>query len=193
MVLYPHDSSYAYLYTKLKDFQNKMGITDDGIISSIKSILKNGKIPEELHINTTFERFLTVLTYHLFGTEVERHPAAAIHNIMALDLVQTKGFNWAFKHLPMAIKDATPVARGIQVALHKKLALPYYYDSSNTNAIGPETEAFQEFIVRERELVSTWLESRSFTVELSDKVLTQIDDLCFDYYGIRLAGEDNLS
>lgn len=188
MVLYPHQSSYSYLLTKLEDFQKKANVTSDDIINGMKSILKNGKLPEKLSISPPFERFLTTLTYHLFGTEVERHPAAAIHNVMALDLVKIKGFSWAFKHLPMAIEDATPVARGVQTTLHKNYLIPYYYDSS-TNAVGPETEAFQEFIICEQTLVSSWLESRNLAVELNEDALMQIDNLCFDYYGIRLTGE----
>jgi hypothetical protein len=124
MVAYSHNSSYSALLTKLKDFRDKAGITDLQVVSGIKSILKSGKIPEELDITPAFERFLNILTYHLFGTEVERHPAAAIHNILALDLVSTKGLDWAFQHLPMSITDAVSVVRGIQATLSKKLSIP---------------------------------------------------------------------
>jgi hypothetical protein len=188
MVAYSHNSSYSALLTKLKDFRDEAHITDLQVVSGIKSILKSGKIPEELNINNNFERFLNILTYHLFGTEVERHPAAAIHNILALDLVSTKGLDWAFQHLPMSITDAVSVARGIQATLSKKLSIPYCYDKAHGNAKGPETEEFQSFVVIEKELISEWLKYKQFET-LNDEAISAISELAVEYYDILLAGE----
>eukprot|EP00981_Chlorochromonas_danica_P011867 scaffold4337_cov182-Ochromonas_danica.AAC.2 len=191
LVGYSHSSNYSELYSKLEGFKQKAAILDIDIVNSIKSLLKTGKLPEDLGIGQAFEQFLTIFTYHLFGTEVERHPAAAIHNIMALDLVKTKGFKWAFEHLPMALEEAVSVVRTIQTALHRKLNIPYHYDKALANAASPELKVVQDFIVLEHELVSAWLESKGLDVELNDDVLTEIDGLCQEFYGLSLVGESS--
>lgn len=134
LVQYPYDSSYSKLLTKLKQFQKNTKLTDQDIITKgIVSILKTGELDPSLHISIDFERFLTVFTYHLFDTEVQRHPAAAIHNAIALDLISKHnyGLEKTLEYLPMAIEGAVKVARALQTSLQQKVSIPYFYDKAS--------------------------------------------------------------
>ena len=136
-------------------------------------------------------QFLTIFTYHIFGTEVERHPAAAIHNAMALDLVPTKGIEWSINHMPMALVGAVEVARFLQTTLTHYIPKPYYYNhygkASNSNDL-----IVSQFVQRETELVSEWLQSKSLHFKLSNEALNEFDKLCVDYFGISLTGNDTM-
>ncbi len=85
-------------------------------------------------IKSSFEEFATILTYLLFCTEVERHPAAAIHNLMALDLLENNKIKLEelFGYLPMSVEKATSVTCKIQKELNKLVDIPYYYHCKNS-------------------------------------------------------------
>lgn len=193
-VQYPYKKSdYNSLRDKLESFQSKMDISHGKLVECIREILKEGKILDTtLYENPyfkTFERFLNVFTFHLFGTEVQRHPAAIIHNIMALDLVESQE-DWGFiARLPMAIKKVLPVVRAMQLELNTKLLLPYYYDASRDNLSGLQDDEFQEFVIREEALVLEWLKSKKLATKITAGFIEQINILCKKYYGISLISD----
>lgn len=190
MVQYVGGSKYSVLATKLESLQTKYHCSNRNLIAEIKSILKTGHLSEESTINESFARFLFTLTYHIFGTEVERHPAAIIHNIMALDLANNSSIDtsWLTK-LPMSIEGAVEVARGLQITLRQELDITYYYDRNTNGSCGPDTEPFQKFVHKEQELAYEWLRHKDVSSDLSStEALTALDNLCKEYYDISLVG-----
>lgn len=196
-VKYPCNSDYSSLSSKLSQYIKDNDVAEESIAQAIKSILKTGTIPEDLNISESFERFLNIFTHHLFGTEVQRHPAAAIHHAIGLDLVKDLGFEWMIEHLPMALPRAVTVARSLQISLNKNLLLPYFYDKAKKLSAPTETEEFQKFVITERKLIKTWLDKNNLIedwldindlsiIELNDKILLKFDDLCLEYFGISL-------
>lgn len=87
-ILYSYADKYTELASMLISYQTKNYVNNKNTISFIVSILTTGKLPQLCFISDNFANFLFKLTYMLFGTEVERNPAALIHNIMGLDLLE---------------------------------------------------------------------------------------------------------
>lgn len=189
MVQYPSKSSYNFLLAKLQSFleQNK-NIDGKQAANCIKQILKTGSIGEGIIISKSFENFLTIFTYHLFGTEVQRHPGAAIHHAMAIDLIiNGKDWDWVIDHLPMAIETACPVVRCLQVTLSHYLGKPYFYNHQGEKLTHEDVEV-QKFILRERELAYTWFEFKTQSRVVAEPQLAALGELCKDFYGIDVVG-----
>lgn len=185
MVQYPSKSSYNFLLGKLQSFleQNK-NIDVKQAANCIKQILKTGSIGEGIIISKSFENFLTIFTYHLFGTEVQRHPGAAIHHAMAIDLIiNGKEWDWVINHLPMAIETACSAVRFLQVTLSHYLDKPYFYNRQGETLTSEDVEV-QKFILRERELASEWFYFKTQSRDIAEPQLEALGKLCKDFYGI---------
>ena len=192
MVLYPYDNSYQKLLEKLLNYQDKLNIDDNQVVDHIKSILKFGKLLNIKGINLSYEQFLTTFVYHIFCTEVERHPATAIHIVVGLDLIKMKIYSWEdfFCKLPMTISDAVPTERAIQISLKSKLKIPYYYDKCHSIAKETKDESYKQFILLEKELMEAWLSKKGYNVnEINKEIISDLNDLCFEYYEIKLSGD----
>lgn len=143
------------------------------------SILKYGKLSQQISVK--FDNFLTRLTFMLFVTEVERNPAALIHNIMALDLMENNfitSWNEIFEILPMCLKGAVQMARHIQYTSQRKFLFPYKYD------LCKDFEKSDKLIDREFSLFKQWLISKNISV--NSNFIPEINNLCYHYYGINL-------
>ena len=153
-VNYPYNSSYADLFKKLESFK-----LDGKIIAQlILNFLKNETLQEE--INKSLETFLAIFTYHLFFTEVQRHPGAAIHHAMALDLISaepnlSKDWEWVKNNLPMGIENACEVVRFLQTTLSKYVDKPYYYNIQGKSS--EENDKINDFLEREKSITTEWL------------------------------------
>jgi len=187
MIQYPNKSSYSLLLQKLKSFLDKGEVSEESSAACIKEILKTGKAGEDVALSKSFEQFLTIFAYHLFGTEVQRHPAAALHHAMALDLIinEHKDWGWVINHLPMALEKACPVIRFLQTTLRPYLPKPYFYNNQG-ETLSREDKEVQEFMIRERELTEAWLESKDLDTTLDDDGLKALGELCEDFYGINV-------
>lgn len=194
LIQYPYASSYPKLLDKLKQFQDKTKLSDKDIINKgVIYILQKGNLDPSLKISSDFERFLMVFTYHLFGTEVQRHPAAAIHNVIALDLISKHDYSIkeVIGYLPMTIESAVKVARTLQIMLQGKLSVQYFYDKASGDNMADITgQEFQDFVIRENAFISKLKEVYSLQEPIFDSIVNKIDDLCFEYYKIKLAGEN---
>lgn len=114
LVKYPFDSNYPALVRKMESFCIKNGVSESDAAYYIKNLVKTGSLPEGSNISNAFEQFLMIFTYHLFGVEAVRHPAALIHHAMAINLIEL-GIDIDFKDAlliaPMSIAGAMPVCR----------------------------------------------------------------------------------
>lgn len=201
VVKYPHDSNYSALFSKLKGFCELEKISESEAAFAIKSLLKNGSVGDNLNITQGFQKFLMILTYHLFGVEAARHPAALIHHAMAINLVELDievSFKDVFDLLPMSIERAVPVCRLLQFIFSKEEEpLTYKYDGA-TNAISKENSSeVKSFLKKEKALLEKWItetlstypdfdaEKNAFDLEIAEAV----SDLCIDFFEINPTGE----
>lgn len=201
VVKYPHDSNYSALFSKLKGFCELEKISESEAAFAIKSLLKNGSVGDNLNITQGFQKFLMILTYHLFGVEAARHPAALIHHAMAINLVELDievSFKDVFDLLPMSIERAVPVCRLLQFIFSKEEEpLTYKYDGA-TNAMSKENSSeVKSFLKKEKALLEKWItetlstypdfdaEKNAFDLEIAEAV----SDLCMDFFEVNPTGE----
>jgi hypothetical protein len=194
LVYYPYDSSYEKLLSKLRQFQDKKFSDPDIAKKGIVSILQTGAIDSSFNISADFEHFLMIFTYHLFHTEIQRHPSAAIHNVIGLDLVIKHKYSieYIFTSLPMTIKGAMSVVRTLQTNLQTKLSIPYFYDKASSDNLVSEISSseFEDFIEKENDLISKLITKYKLKDKPIQLIVGKIDELCEEYYGIKLCGED---
>ena len=115
-----------------------------------------------------YMEFCHELIYLLFGCEASRNPAALIHHMMLLDLIEgeAKGYEtWEaalLQKMPMSIEDACAASRYLHQEYGRCLGLPYNYPGPPlVGAKGHPTPSQQptvnELIGREDRIVRDWL------------------------------------
>ena len=183
-VQYPYQKSdYGSLINKLKDFMEKLKLDSRKISKAIISILKKGfidfnELTDVLSFKERFERFLTTFTYQLFATEVQRHPGALIHNLMALYLLEKNvDVDIVFKLLPMTIKGAVGVAREIQREYDG--GIKYIYDTYFHNEF--ENDTLDKFIEKENDLIDKFK-----YYSASDSVVETLNKYSHETFGLWL-------
>jgi hypothetical protein len=166
-------------------------------VAEVKSILKNGKLlknPNEY--NNDFSQFLNSFVYMSFFTEVQRHPAAAVYNVMALDILdkwQGAGNNddcyeWITIKSPMSGKGTVVVVSKIQEMLKnelvskneaKKYIIPYTFRHNRVQTFlsSEIVSNVNEFLKKERALFSKWKEFYD-----AGGNIAKLKEVCSEYY-----------
>lgn len=184
------ESSYAKIVIKLTEYRDgHEGCTDQKIAEFIYKLMKGSLVYTEYDFSNAFCQFLQTLTYHLFINEVHRHPAAAIHHAMALDLVRNGKKDWSIlQELPMSITEAVSVVRGLQTKLAPHSSIGYLYDRSTHDKKGPEYILFQDFINKEQNLLKTWLGFVGEDFQITNDIINKLHNLCYTYFSINTSG-----
>ncbi|MFN7038844.1 MAG: hypothetical protein ACK4OM_04685 [Alphaproteobacteria bacterium] len=200
-------SSYAEISSKINTLKSNINknlnpeITDKEIAFWIRETLKGEKLntlysyqnqttplPIGKHQIEQIKRFLSDITYLLFGTEVVRNPAALVHHQMALDLILKDQMTWQefFTDsnerkalMPMEIRSekkdeigAVKCARTLHLTYNKYMPHSYNYPKEGVSIDHPK---YIELVNREGSLVEKWFDSKSRLNILNQTVADKIN------------------
>lgn len=108
----------------------------------------------------------------LFGSEVARNPSALIHNMMLLELIESKNFTWQYAQyntlIPMGRPSAERASRLINHVYNDYMPHKYSYDNyeryfDQLTHLGEKEEAHKvasTILEKERELINAWLKMK---------------------------------